>query len=199
MNGSTILSNDHVDTVSLDWKIVAIADFNGDGVSDILWVNTVDGSFAVWLMRGDTPASYQFPSPGPEWSITGVADLNHTGMAGILWRNVVTGEVRVWRSVTPLNFSSEFIGVAGLDWYLVGNADLDGDGRPELIWRNQNSGEVRAWKLSGDSIIANAEPGIRVTGLANRRIGRFHGQWKAGHLMAKCHGGYCRRVDHERV
>jgi hypothetical protein len=160
MNGSTILSNDHVDTVSLDWKIVAIADFNGDGISDILWVNTVDGSFAIWLMRGDTPASYQFPSPGPEWSITGVADLNHTGMAGILWRNVATGEVRVWRSVTPLNFSSEFIGVAGLDWQLVGNADLDGDGHPELIWRNQNSGEVRAWKLSGDSIIANASLGF---------------------------------------
>jgi FG-GAP-like repeat/Fibronectin type III domain len=160
MNGATIAANDYVGTVSLDWKIVAIADFNGDGFADILWINTVDGSFAIWLMHGDNGASYQFRSPGFEWSITGVADLDHTGMADILWRNLVTGEVRVWRSITPLNFSSEFIGTATPDWQLVGTADLDGDEHPQLIWRNQISGEVRAWKLSGATITANGSLGI---------------------------------------
>ena len=160
MDGAAIGANDYVDTVSLDWKIVAIADFNGDGFSDILWINTVDGSFAIWLMRGDAHVSYQFSSPGLEWSITGVADFDHTGMAGILWRNLATGEVWVWRSIAPLRFLSEFVGIATVDWQLVGAADLDGDAHPELIWRNQNSGEVRAWKLSGDTITADASLGI---------------------------------------
>jgi FG-GAP-like repeat/Matrixin len=160
MNGSTILSNNHVATVGLEWKIVGIADFDGTGFSDILWENANDGSFAIWTMRGDSPVSHQFPSPGYQWSITGVADLDNNGLADILWRNVVTGEVRAWLSASPFNFSSEFIGTAPLDWNLVGTADLFGDGFPELIWRNQNTGEVRAWRLSGDVIIANVSLGF---------------------------------------
>ena len=160
MNGSTLLSNNYVATVGLDWKIAGIGDFNGDGISDILWENTVNGSFAIWTMHGDSAVSYQYASPGYQWSITGVADLDHSGLADILWRNVVTGEVRVWRSLSPLSFSSESIGVASLDWNLVGTADLYGDEHPELIWRNQNSGEVRAWRLSGDVIIANVSLGF---------------------------------------
>jgi len=160
MNGSTILTNDGIATVGLDWNIVGIADFDGTGFSDIVWENANNGSFAIWTMRGDTAISHQYPSPGYQWSIAGVADLDNTGLADILWRNVVTGEVRVWLSVSPFSFSSEFIGVASLDWSLVGTVDLFGDGFPELIWRNQNTGEVRAWRLSGDVIIANVSLGF---------------------------------------
>ena len=160
MDGSSILSNDSVATVGLDWQIVGVGDFDGTGFSDILWENANDGSFAIWTMRGDSPVSHQYSSPGLQWSITGVADLSHSGLADILWRNVETGEVRIWRSLGPLNFSSEFIGVAGLNWSLLGTADLFGDGHPELIWRDQNSGEVRAWQLSGDAIVANASLGF---------------------------------------
>jgi len=172
MNGSTIASNDYVATVSLDWKIASIGDFNGDGFSDILWVNTVNGSFVIWTMRGDSITSYQYSSPGYEWSITGVVDLDHSGLADILWRNVVTGAIQVWWSRSPLNFSSESIGMASLDWNLVGTADLFGNGSHELIWRNQNSGELRAWQLSGDTLIANASLGIvplnwRIVGFAD--------------------------------
>ncbi len=160
MNGATILSNDFVANIGLEWKIVGIGDFNGDGISDILWQNTINGSFVIWIMHGDSFSSYQYPSPGAQWSITGVADLNNNGLADILWRNVETGAVQVWWSVSPLNFSSEYLSTASLDWNLVGTADLFGNGLPELIWRNQNSGEVRAWQLSGSSLIANVSLGV---------------------------------------
>jgi len=160
MNGSSILANDGVATVGLDWLIVGIGDFDGSGFSDILWENANNGSFAIWTMRGDSVVSHQYSSPGLQWSITGVADIDHNGLADIIWRNVVTGEVRVWLSVSPFTFASEFIGIAGLDWTLVGTADLFRNGFPEMIWRNQDTGEVRAWQLSGDSIIANVSLGF---------------------------------------
>jgi kumamolisin len=175
MNGSAVLSNDHVATIGLEWKIAGIGDFNGDGMSDILWENTVDGSFVIWIMRGDNVSSYQYSSPGNEWSITGIADLDHNGMADILWRNVVTGAVQVWWSRSPLNFSSEFLGVAGLDWNLVGTADLLGDGLPEVIWRNQNSGEVRAWQLSGNSVIADVSLSVVPLNWQITGFGDFNG------------------------
>jgi kumamolisin len=160
MNGSAIVSNDHVATISLDWQIAGIGDFNGDGMSDILWVNTVNGNFVIWTMRGDSFSSYQYSSPGFDWSITGVADLDHSGLADILWRNVVTGAVQVWWSRSPLNFSSEFIDLVSLDWNLIGAADLFGNGSHELIWRNQNSGEIRGWQLSGDTKVADVSLGV---------------------------------------
>ena len=160
MNGSTILSNNSVATVDPNWTPVGIGDFDGNGFSDILWENVNDGGFAIWTMRGDNAVSHQFPSQGNQWSITGVADLDHNQLADLIWRNVVTGEVRVWFSVSPLNFSSQFLGNASLDWNLVGAADLFGDKLPELIWRNQNTGEVRAWQLSGATIVADVSLGF---------------------------------------
>jgi hypothetical protein len=35
-----------------DWHIVGLADFNGDGKSDILWRNA-DGRDSIWEMNGD--------------------------------------------------------------------------------------------------------------------------------------------------
>src|ERR1700722_12393775 len=160
MNGSTILSNETVATVDLNWTVVGIGDFDGTGFSDILWKNANDGGFAIWTMRRDSAISHQFPSPGNQWSIAGVADLDHNGLADLLWRNVVTGEIRVWFSVSPLNFSSESLGNASPDWNLVGTADLFGNKLPELIWRNQNTGEVRAWQLNGNMIFANVSLGF---------------------------------------
>ena len=189
MNGSNILANDSVATVGLDWKIVGIADFDGTGFSDILWENGNDGSFAIWTMRGDSAVSHQYPSPGFQWSITGVADLDRTGLADILWRNVVTGEVRVWRSLSPLNFFSESVGVASLDWNLVGTADLFGDGHPELIWRNQNSGEVRAWQLSQDIVTADVSLGFAALNWQIAGFGDFTGNGKQDILWRNTRDG----------
>jgi hypothetical protein len=160
MKGSTILSNNSVATVDPNWTPVGIGDFDGNGFSDILWENVNDGGFAIWTMRGANAVSHQYPSPGNQWSIAGVADLDHNQLADLIWRNVVTGEVRVWFSVSPLNFSSQFLGNASLDWNLVGAADLFGNKLPELIWRNQNTGEVRAWQLSGATIVADVSLGF---------------------------------------
>src|SRR6202030_1944254 len=80
MNGLTVVANDALATVGLDWQIIGIADFDGSGFSDILWENANSGDFAIWTMRGDSFASHQYSSPGSQWSIAGVADLNHTGL-----------------------------------------------------------------------------------------------------------------------
>ena len=35
-----------------DWRIVGVADFNGDGHSDFLWQHQSSGLFSVWHMNG---------------------------------------------------------------------------------------------------------------------------------------------------
>src|SRR5262249_28261159 len=60
-------------------------DFNGDGMSDILWYNTTSGQVVAWLVNGTSvigsgsPASAQSP-----WAVVGQRDFNGDGFADIL-------------------------------------------------------------------------------------------------------------------
>ena len=76
MNGATISNGtseapgEHVAYTSLEWDIVAIGDYNGDGKKDIFWRNSVDGRNHMYLMDGTSPV----PSEGVP--VTTVSDLN---------------------------------------------------------------------------------------------------------------------------
>jgi Calx-beta domain-containing protein/VCBS repeat protein len=59
----------------LGWQIVAAADYDGDGQTDLLWRRTLDGTLLVWLMNGSTRATTRLlnPSPvnDPAWLVVG--------------------------------------------------------------------------------------------------------------------------------
>jgi hypothetical protein len=59
MDGSTLINAGVAvggAAVSADWHIGGVADFNGDGKSDILWRNN-SGAVAEWNMNGTAIAS----------------------------------------------------------------------------------------------------------------------------------------------
>jgi hypothetical protein len=54
MNGASIKLTVSLGAPSSSWAIAATGDFNGDGMSDILWRDTA-GNMVIWfmLMNGD--------------------------------------------------------------------------------------------------------------------------------------------------
>ncbi|MHC4128376.1 MAG: right-handed parallel beta-helix repeat-containing protein [Planctomycetota bacterium] len=60
-----------------EWKVMGTVDFDGDGMSDIFWRNTLNGKNSLWLMDGrqlrEGTASIQ-PLPDPDWTVVGTAD-----------------------------------------------------------------------------------------------------------------------------
>ena len=53
------------------WQIRGVADFNGDGKSDILWQGS-NGTPAIWLMDGSNVTSFGAAgsfNPGTDWHI----------------------------------------------------------------------------------------------------------------------------------
>ena len=56
MNGAAVLSAAGLGTVPTTWLIALVGDYNGDGMSDLLWRDNV-GNTAVWFMNGVTASS----------------------------------------------------------------------------------------------------------------------------------------------
>jgi hypothetical protein len=109
MNGTTVLNPGAatwVGYVATNWKVIGTGDFNGDGKSDILWVDQ-NGDYAIWEMNGtqviNPGAQYIATVPAP-WSVIKVGDYNGDGMSDILWTDN-NGNYTIWEmnGTTVLN------------------------------------------------------------------------------------------------
>ena len=71
-----------------------MADFNADGISDILFRHTTTGKNLIYFQNADgSRASFAYSaSISNAWDIAGVADFNNDGIADILFRNTATGQ-----------------------------------------------------------------------------------------------------------
>jgi len=100
MNGKTFVKQKMLldgEPIPTSWKIVGVADFNGDNKPDILWQNT-DSSLILWRMNGSAVTSGTLLSNLPKnvnASITGLNDLNQDGKTDLIWRHA-DSRLSVW-------------------------------------------------------------------------------------------------------
>ncbi|MBV9227213.1 MAG: VCBS repeat-containing protein, partial [Acidobacteriaceae bacterium] len=87
------------------WQIIAIGDFNSDGIDDLFWYDTQTDRVNVGMQdgRGKQKAAQWLakvcgPSDGcsQNWKPAGMADVNQDGTGDLLWENVTTGEISAW-------------------------------------------------------------------------------------------------------
>ncbi len=91
-----------VDGLSVGIEKNANNDFNGDGVSDILWRNSNTGETHIWKINGstmtrETSAVLGNVADSSGWKVAGTGDFNGDGVSDILWRNSNTGETHIWK------------------------------------------------------------------------------------------------------
>jgi len=126
------------------------SDFNGDGLSDILWHNTITGAGAIWKSGNFATQQPVTTVTNLDWTVMKGGDFDGDGADDILWRNLRTGANAIWRSgqsSTPLAIAS----VPNLQWKIVGVGDFDGDGRADIFWRNTSTGANSIWKSGNAS------------------------------------------------
>jgi hypothetical protein len=133
------------------------ADFNGDGRSDILGQNALNGQRAVWHLDGSTVLGRTaLPTLPVEWEFAGIGDFNGDGRSDILFQNRVSGERLVW-FMNGTNFAgAASIGVVSPDWQIAAVDDFNGDGRPDLLFQNVRSGDRIVWFLNGTTFAGSA-------------------------------------------
>jgi len=160
MSGTTILAGEgYVRSVAdLNWKIVGIGDFDGDGKADILWRNSSTGENYIYLMNGTTIAGegYIRTVADQNWRVAGVGDFDGDGKDDILWRNAATGENYLYpMNGLAIKASEGYLRtVADTSWQIVAVADFDGDGKADVLWRNASSGQNYLYPMNGTAIKA---------------------------------------------
>jgi hypothetical protein len=137
-------------------------DFNGDGVSDILWRNDATGAGVIWPSgNGGIPQNISRVTD-LNWQIVGVGDFGGDGESDILWRNRVTGKNVIWKSGRSAT-SASVAGVTNVNWRVVGIGDFNGDARDDILWHDDVTGSSAVWYSANYATRANL---TRITNLA---------------------------------
>src|SRR5207237_936192 len=160
------VSTDTTSSTTTTWELRSyairrpLADFSGDGHSDVLWRNTSTGENYIYLMNGLTVASQGSINAVSDqaWQVKGIGDFDGDGKADILWRNSSTGENYIWLMnglSTASQGSVNFVDPAS-GWQVQGIGDFDGDGKADILCRNTSTGENYIYLMNGLTI---ARPG----------------------------------------
>jgi trimeric autotransporter adhesin len=183
-NGTTMLNVDFQAPGSYPgWRVVAVADMDGNGVPDLVWQNDQTRSVGTWYLGGAKALQvlsidYQAPGEYPGWRVVGVADMDRNGVPDLVWQHDTTRSAGTWYmggakalQLLSVDFQApgEYPG-----WRVVGIADMDRNGVPDLVWQHDGTRSVGTWYLSGAKALTvlsvdyqapGEYPGWRVVGV----------------------------------
>ena len=154
LNGSSLVGGGLLNVnAGTSWGLVqsAGADFNGDGLSDLLLQNPYTGQVAVWEVKGTqvVGGGTVSPTPGAGWHAAGTMDDNHDGKTDVLFQNTASGQVAVWDMNGSTIVGGGSIGPApGAGWRLVG----PGQDSRVLYFQNYSTGDVVQWDLASNGL-----------------------------------------------
>jgi hypothetical protein len=167
---STIRNDDGVTT---GLTSPARNDFNGDGLSDILWRNSSTGANTIWRSARSATSQSMAGVTDLAWKIVGVGDFDGDGKDDVLWRNSSTGANTIWRSASSAT-TQAMTGVTNLAWKIAGVGDFDGDGKDDVLWRNSSTGANTIWR-SASSATPQAMTGVTNLAWKIAGVGDFNG------------------------
>ena len=158
-----------------DWRVVGVADLNGDGNADILLQNG-SGQIYVWYLNSKgaiTGGTLVFSGALGDWKVVGIADLNSDGKPDLLLQNASGQTFAFYLNGNGTIIGSAWIstGVIG-DWKVVGVADLNGDGKADILLQN-TAGRIFVWYMNGSGSasssgwISSGASGLKVVCLAD--------------------------------
>ncbi len=132
LNGTAVFSKTLSAGTFASWSIAAIADFDGDGFSDILWRDAGGTQASLWLVNGTqyTVAPIAPATPG----VFAAADSIFVG-----------------------GFDSNARAAPALTgaWTILGGADFNGDGRADILLADA-LGNSAVWQMQGASVQATS-------------------------------------------
>jgi FG-GAP-like repeat/FG-GAP repeat len=168
------------------WMIVGNGDYDGDGVTDVLFRRHRKGvqqmgTVSVFFMDGDRVREIVKLSKEKcverrngsircrliktrvrkGWQIVGSGDYNADGKSDVLLHNAAENKLDLWTMVNGGGtYESELLpDDFGNAAEVIASGDFDGDEMSDILWRDLESGDVDIWGLTKDSTLGPLEGG----------------------------------------
>jgi hypothetical protein len=144
--------------------IVAVADYDGDGTSDIFWRNDARQRISIWLMRsGKIAWAGLLEQPGGAGELLLTADFAGDGSLMHLYRSgpgaYRLDQYNVFTTLGAIQHTSVAF-TMDPQWEPLFSADFTNDGRQDIAWEHAGTGEMMFWAMDGTS---TATPYFNVT------------------------------------
>jgi nitrous oxidase accessory protein NosD len=141
------------------WEPVTSTDFNGDGLSDVVWTDTERAVVAVWLLNGTQllAAGPEIDGPAGEgWIVSGAGDTNGDGMADVAWNNSAENLFSIWLmdGAQVLARGPMITGPPHKDRLLSDLGDTNGDGLADIVWSDPDVYSMQVYLLNGAQLLA---------------------------------------------
>src|SRR5580658_1432001 len=158
-------------------RVVAAADFDGNGVPDLVWQNDVTRKVTVHYYggeRGSVEQGWKFldQTGNPGWTVVAAADFDRNGVPDLVWQNETTRQVTVHYyggERGAIQQGWKWLDEAGEPgWKVAGANDFDGNGVPDLVYVHGSTRQVvvhfyggprGAWWQGWTWLNGNAQPG----------------------------------------
>jgi hypothetical protein len=105
----------------LDFQVVAMSDFTGDGKADLLWHHTTQGHVYLWEMDGATRVAETWVTSvwDTNYQVAASGDYDGDGKTDLVWRHVGSGEAYVWLMDGAVRLSETYIGTVAAEYRIV--------------------------------------------------------------------------------
>ncbi|WP_363800659.1 reprolysin-like metallopeptidase [Lysobacter firmicutimachus] len=120
------------------YDVAAVADFTGDGRSDVLWKSDADHYLVLWAAQGDGYEQRAIGGFEPGMRFVGVGDFDGDERYDIAWRNHASGDLKLWLMRGERIAATRSAWMPG--WYeILGIGDFAGDGRSDIVYADAAS------------------------------------------------------------
>ena len=138
-------------------------DFNGDGISDLLWFNPLLSKVGLWTMTatanassasgGMTRTGLSTYNVTPGYFVGAVGDFNGDGYADLVFTSA-NRDLWLWTNNHQGGWTSTRINNSNYpsQWQLIGAGDVDGDGYDDLLWLDPSDCKFGYWTMRGATV-----------------------------------------------
>ena len=124
--------------------IASIADFDGDGISDIFWRHGEEVELLKMHANG-TYEKHTLHSKNAVFIV--VKDFNQDDIPDILWRQ--GDKTSIWYMHADYTHTYKNLGRKPLSYVVESTADFNGDGTVDILWR-KTTGTNHIWSMQND-------------------------------------------------
>lgn len=143
----------------------AVADFDGDGIADILWTSTKHDLY-LWLGGTDGfTAKYAGTYPA-DWKVVGSGDFDGDGRDDLAWVNASSHQFAYWLMDGAVRKGYKTVSYAA-GYYPLTIGDFDANGQADVLWSSSRH-DLYAWLSNGQAFtskfVANFPAAWRIVG-----------------------------------